>query len=94
MPATYTLVWTETFTRTARRFLRTRPALRPTLASVLGKLENDPFDSSLRLHPLHGALEGKSAIRLTYSYRIVLRVEIREHEIFLLDIGSHDDVYG
>lgn len=94
MPAAYTLVWTETFTRTAKRFLRTRPALRATLASVLQKLENNPADPSLRLHPLHGALEGKSAVRLTYSYRIILRIEIRDHEIFLLDIGSHDDVYG
>ena len=57
-------------------------------------MESDPFDPSLRLHALHGALEGKQAVRLTYSYRIVLRVVVRDREIVLLDIGSHDDVYG
>lgn len=88
----YTLVWTETFVRTARKFLRTRPALRETLSDVLRKLEADPADPSLKLHALHGPLEGKQAVRLTYSYRIVLRVEIRDREIVLLDIGSHDDV--
>ena len=89
----YTLVWTDTFVRTAKRFLRTRPALRDTLATVLRKLENNPEDPSLRLHRLHGRLEGKSAVRLTYSYRIVLRVVIVDREIHLLDIGSHDGVY-
>lgn len=94
MDAAYVLVWTETFVRTAKKFLRTRPALRNTLSEVLHKLESYPFDPSLRLHALHGALEGKQAVRLTYSYRIVLRVIVRDREIVLLDIGSHDDVYG
>ena len=94
MEAAYVLVWTETFVRTAKKFLRTRPALRKTLSDVLHKLEQDPSDPSLRLHALHGPLEGKQAVRLTYSYRIVLRVVVREREIVLLDIGSHDDVYA
>ncbi len=29
-----------------------------------------------------------------YSYRITLTLQITEHEILLLDIGSHDEVYG
>jgi len=34
------------------------------------------------------------AVSLTYSYRITLTLQITEHEILLLDIGSHDEVYG
>jgi addiction module RelE/StbE family toxin len=89
----YTLVWTETFARTAKRFLRRHPELRTTLAGILQKLETDPSHPSLKLHPLHGRLEGRQTVRLTYSYRIILRVEIRDREIILLDIGSHDEVY-
>ena len=38
-------------------------------------------------------VEGQ-AVSLTYSYRITLTLQITEHEILLLDIGSHDEVYG
>ena len=89
----YRLVWTDTFVRTAKRFLKARPWLRETVSGVLHRLERNPDDPALRLHPLHGALEGKQAVRLSYSERIVLRVVRREREIVLLDIGTHDEVY-
>ena len=53
----------------------------------------DPFQSHLKLHPLKGKLEGLYAISLTYSYRITLTFKITAHEIILLDVGSHDEVY-
>ncbi|MDO9385921.1 MAG: hypothetical protein Q7T65_04365 [Thiobacillus sp.] len=58
------------------------------------QLRADPFEPSLRLHPLTGKLQGMQAVSLTYSYRITLTLKITEHEILLLDIGSHDEVYG
>jgi mRNA-degrading endonuclease YafQ of YafQ-DinJ toxin-antitoxin module len=93
MAGNYRLVWTATFQRTAKKWLRARPGLRAALSDVLHTLERNPDDPSLRLHPLHGALEGKQAVRLSYSDRIVLRVVRRDREIVLLDIGGHDDVY-
>lgn len=93
MEERYRLIWTETFQRTAKKWLRARPWLKGTLSEVLHTLERNPDAPSLRLHPLHGALEGKQAVRLSYSDRIVLRVERREREIALLDIGGHDEVY-
>ena len=30
---------------------------------------------------------------LTYQYRIILTIEIRDEEIFLVNIGTHDEVY-
>jgi len=90
----WTLVTTGSFDRRARKFLTRHPDLRPRLAETLEKLRADPFDPSLRLHPLTGKLEGLQAVSLTYSYRITLTLQITEHEILLLDIGSHDEVYG
>jgi len=91
--APHSLVWTDTFVRTARKFLRKHPDLHKTFRDVLEQLEADPKAPSLRLHALSGNLKGKQAIRLTYAYRIVLVVRITEREIVLLDIGSHDAVY-
>jgi len=60
----------------------------------MAQLRADPFEPSLRLHPLTGKLQGMQAVSMTYSYRITLTLQITEHEILLLDIGSHDEVYG
>jgi mRNA-degrading endonuclease YafQ of YafQ-DinJ toxin-antitoxin module len=90
----WTLVTTASFDRRARKFLTRHPDLRPRLAETLEKLRADPFEPSLRLHPLTGKLQGLQAVSLTYSYRITLTLQITEHEILLLDIGSHDEVYG
>lgn len=89
----YTLVWTETFSRTARKFLRRHPDLTGLFEDVLEQLETDPHAPRLRLHRLKGSHCDKHAVSLTYSYRIVLMLRITADEIVLLDIGSHDDVY-
>lgn len=60
---------------------------------TIQKLENDPFESSLKLHKLQGNLEKFHAVRLTYEYRIVLVLQIVDEQIILVDIGTRDDVY-
>ena len=89
----FTLVWTDTFARTARKFLRRHPDLAGLLEDILKQLEQDPHASRLRLHPLKGRHKDKHAVSLTYAYRIVLIIVLTRHEITLLDIGSHDEVY-
>ena len=89
----YTLVWTETFARTARKFLRRHPDLKGLFASVLRQLEEDPCAPRLRLLPLTGRHRGKHAVSLTYSHRIVLILRLDEGEVVLLDVGDHDSVY-
>ena len=92
--ATYKLLWTGEFTRAAKRFLRKHRDLAPRFAETLEQLQTDPFEPSLRLHNLSGALSGKQAVSITYAYRIVLCVEITDREVILHNIGSHDEVYG
>jgi mRNA-degrading endonuclease YafQ of YafQ-DinJ toxin-antitoxin module len=87
------LTWTDTFVRTARRFLKKHSDLRAEFERVLYHLEKDPSHPSLRLHPLKGKYQGKHAVSLAYSYRIVLILALENQEIILLDIGSHDHVY-
>ncbi len=90
----YRLVASESFLRQARKFFRRHPDLKLRYREVLEALSIDPFDRALGLHPLKGDLAGLHAVRLTYKYRITLILEIRAKEIVLLDIGSHEDVYG
>ena len=89
----YQLVWTNTFSRTARKFLKKNPDLRGEFERTLNQLENDPNHPKLRLHPLKGPLEGKHAVSLTYSHRIVLILALNKGEIVLMDIGTHDQAY-
>jgi mRNA interferase YafQ len=89
----FQLVWTETFLRTARRFLRRHPDLVGVLEDVLKQLEDDPRHARLRLHRLSSKHRDEHAVSLTYSHRIVLVLRIEEGDILLLDIGSHDEVY-
>lgn len=90
----WSLATTAFFDRRARKFLAKHPDLRHCFAEALNQLTVDPFQPSLRLHSLSGKLQGLQAVSLTYSYRITLTLQVTEHEILLLDIGSHDEVYG
>ena len=90
---THHLVWTESFLRTAKKFIRRNPELAGELHAALKQLEDDPHAPRLRLHALKGKHHGKLAASLTYSHRIVLILRVKAREIVLLDIGSHDEVY-
>ncbi len=89
----YRLVWTNTFSRTARKFLKKNPDLRSEFERTLKQLEENPAHPKLRLHPLKGHLADKHAVSLTYSHRIVLVLVLDEGEIVLLDVGTHDQTY-
>lgn len=89
----FSVTTSEKFLRQASRFFRKHPDLKPRFATTVSAMQQDPFQPVLGLHQLTGKLSGCHAIRLTYSYRITLTLLISEHEIILLDIGSHDEVY-
>ena len=94
MTEPFSLIETASFKRAARRFLRKHRDLVGKVYEILEQLREDPFEPSLRLHNLTGKLAGKQAVSITYTYRIVLCVEITEHDVILHNIGSHDEVYG
>lgn len=89
----YTIRFSSSFKRAARRFFRKHPDLRPRFEQLLVDLSFDPRQPSLQLHQLIGELDGLCAVRLTYSYRVTLTLEIHEEEIALIGIGEHDEVY-
>lgn len=84
----------ESFERTYRRLARRDRALRDAFAETLVLLEQDPRHPLFKLHALRGSLEGLWAVRVTYKIRLVLLLREQERAVVLVDIGSHDEVYG
>jgi mRNA interferase YafQ len=89
----FNIVTTEYFLRRAGKFLKQHPDLRERFANVVDDLKQDPFAPHLAYHPLGGKLQGFQVVSVTYEYRIILRIEVTEQEIILLDVGSHEEVY-
>lgn len=91
------LVWSPTFVRAFKRLVKKNPELRPQIEQILEQIATDPFLPSLRSHKLKGELSGIWSSSIDYSNRILFKFvpnpDSREEEIFLLTLGSHDDVY-
>ena len=89
----YNIKQTDTFERKSVKFFKKHRDLVPKFKKVIEKLTDDPFDNSLKTHKLKGNLSDFYACRLTYEYRIILTIEVRDEEIILVNIGTHDEVY-
>ena len=90
---TYQLIYTDSYNKRAKKFLRKHPEIHNQYRKSLQLLELNPFHPSLRLHGLEGRLKGLSSVSINMSYRIVLELEVKKDEIVLINIGRHDYVY-
>jgi mRNA-degrading endonuclease YafQ of YafQ-DinJ toxin-antitoxin module len=89
----HSLVFTESYEKIERRFLKRHLDLRERYHRTLAILEQDPFHPSLRPHALEGRLAGLHAVSINLQYRVTLELELREQEIILVSVGSHGEVY-
>ena len=89
----FTLVFTEQYTRRASRFLKRHPELKQQYLKTLKLLELNPFHAGLRLHPLSGRFAGLHSVSINLSYRITLELLLTEQEIIPVNVGDHDAVY-
>jgi len=89
----YTLVFTDQYTRRAARFLKRHPDLRQQYLKTLQLLEINPFHPSLRLHTLSGRHAGLHSVSINLSYRITIEFLIQDNEIVPINIGDHNAVY-
>lgn len=89
----YSLIFTDSYEKVERRFLKRHPDLLDRYHKTLAIMEQDPFHPSLRLHALEGRLSGLHAVSINLQYRITLELELREREIILVSVGSHGEVY-
>jgi len=88
-----TLIFTESYEKRARKFLKKHPELEGQYTKTLKLLEINPTHKALRLHKLKGRLKSLHSASINYSYRIAFKFIIKNEEIILVDVGSHDEVY-
>lgn len=93
----YKLSWSSGFRRAFKKITKKNPHLEEKIFSTLEKLLNQPFNSELKTHKLHGKLAGLWACEVEYDCRIVFTFDNEpvtgEDIIVLADIGTHDEVY-
>ena len=83
--------------RAFKRGLKKRPEVREDIENTLRLLVQDPFTPELETHKLKGKLSGSWACSVGYDLRIVFDFvkdkKQKEDDIFLMEIGTHDEVY-
>lgn len=89
----YEIVFTESYTHRAIRFIRKHPELRVQYQKTLELLELNPLHPSLRLHKLKGSLSKLHSVSINISYRITLQFLIQDRTIIPVNIGSHGELY-
>ena len=89
----YKIIFTERYTRIAKRFLQRHPDMARAYVKTLALLEANPQHPSLRLHALGGRLAGVHSVSINLSYRITLQLLITEQTIVPLNVGDHDALY-
>ena len=91
-----TLVWSKTFARAFKRTIKKQPKFKTEVERTLKILVEDPFNPQLATHKLKGKLSGTWACSVAYDQRIIfefVKSQTDDDEIFLIDIGTHDEVY-
>jgi len=67
------------------------------MENTLRLLVRDPFDPQLQTHKLKGKLSGSWACSAGYDLRIIFdfvkSTKQKENDIFLIEIGTHEEVY-
>lgn len=91
------LLWSNTFRRAFRRTLKRQPLVRGDIEATLRLLQADPFAAQLATHKLKGRLAGIWACSAGYDLRILFEFvpsqEREEEDLFLIEIGTHEEVY-
>lgn len=92
-----TLIWSSTFIGAFKRVVKKQPDLRGDIENTLRLLVEDPFAPQLETHKLKGKLAGSWACNVGYDMRIIFDFvkskRQKEADIFLIEIGTHDEVY-
>ncbi len=91
------LVLTPRFKRAFRKFMRQHRHLQKTIEETLIQMQSDIFAAPLHTHKLTGPLSGLRACSCGYDCRMVFSIELNKltgkEEIFLLNIGTHEEIY-
>jgi addiction module RelE/StbE family toxin len=86
------IIWDDPFAKKLKKILKKHPELLNLFKDKITLLSIEPFDVILKTHKLTGQLKEYYACSVNYEYRLIFKI-IDANNIFLIDIGSHDEVY-
>jgi mRNA-degrading endonuclease YafQ of YafQ-DinJ toxin-antitoxin module len=89
----FEIIETKTYIRKVRKFLKKHPNIFKKYEKTIFILEQNPHHPSLRLHKLQGEMKEYFSVSIDMEYRIIIDFIIVDEKIYLLDIGSHDEIY-
>ena len=89
----YNIHFSKKYEKISKKFFKKHPNLKEKYTKTILLLEANPYHPSLRLHKLQGSLSEYHSISLDMEYRIIIDFIIVDDVIYLIDIGSHDEVY-
>ena len=89
----FKIIETKTYIKKVRKFFKKHPNIFKKYEKTIFILEQNPHHPSLRLHKLQGEMKEYFSVSIDIEYRIIIDFIIVDEKIYLLDIGSHDEVY-
>ena len=81
----------KTFDKRLTNFIFQPPYLKKKIHRIIATLKEDIFHPSIKTHKLSGRLGEFYACTIDYDYRLLFAFD--EKYVYLLNIGSHDEVY-
>ena len=85
--------FSKKYEKIAKKFFKKHSNLKDKYIKTIKILQIDPNHPSLRLHKLQGKLKEYYSVSLDIEYRIIIDFVVIDNIIYLIDIGSHDEVY-
>ena len=89
----FKLIYTNSYIKRAKRFLKSHPELMGQYKKTLELLEINPQHPSLRLHQLKGKLKDLHSVSINISYRLTLEYYFNEKESLPVTVGHPAEVY-
>ncbi len=85
------IAYDNSFHKQFKKVVKNNKELEKKIISILEMLQVDIFDSKLATHKLSGELKKYYACKISFNLRILFYTD--DDFVYLIDIGSHDDVY-
>ncbi len=76
-----------------KAYLKLPPKKQDKVEEVITIFQNDPQDSQLKNHPLHGKLQDYRAISAGGDLRLLFKVIGDYDKVIFVMVGTHNQVY-
>lgn len=76
-----------------KAYQKLSPQLKERVNETLRQFIKNPYAKELHNHPLKGSMAGKRAIYAGFDLRIIFEEEYKYIVVYLIDVGTHNQVY-